>query len=171
MKPLASEINAAPSAVSCAAEILDVIPLVMQTIRSHMGDHGVVDLSVPQFRTLMFLHDHPEVSISEAAEHIGVALPSMSKLIDGIVARGLLTRSPDPNDRRRQCLALTAAGWALLEKTQESARGYLASTLMKCQEEQRQVILGAIRLLKPIFLPPCGNSNHHPDTKESESSQ
>ena len=53
---------------------------------------AAADLSVPQFRTLLFLRRHPGASLSEVAEHIGLTLPSISKMIDRLEARDLLAR-------------------------------------------------------------------------------
>ena len=39
----------------CSREVLDTIPLVMQTIRSEVRRQRRSDLSVPQFRTLAFV--------------------------------------------------------------------------------------------------------------------
>ena len=97
----------ANSAEACAHEVLDVVPLVMRAIRAELRRHRTADLSLAQFRTLAYLNSHAEVSLSEVAEHIGLSLPTMSKLVDGLLGRGLLTREEDPADRRRVILCLT----------------------------------------------------------------
>ena len=45
-----------------------------------------------QFRTLAFVDANQGASLSEVAGHIGLGLPSMSKLVDALVNRELLTR-------------------------------------------------------------------------------
>ena len=97
----------------CAREILDVTPKIIQAIRTQMRGQRQHDLSVPQFRTLAFLSRHPGSSLSAAAEHIGLTLPTMSVLIEGLVQRALVDRTPDARDRRRVLLTLTPAGQAL----------------------------------------------------------
>jgi hypothetical protein len=42
----------------CARTILDVTPLIMQSIRSEMRSNRTPDLSVPQFRTLIYIRSH-----------------------------------------------------------------------------------------------------------------
>ena len=56
------------------------------------------------------LNRNQGASLSEVAEHVGLTLPSVSKMVDGLVTRGLLTRATDPGDRRRLTLSLTPAG-------------------------------------------------------------
>ena len=104
----------------CAQEILEVVPAVMRAIRAEMRRHRTADLSVPQFRALAFINGKADASLSDVAEHIGLTLPSMSKIIEGLVTRKLVTRQTHPTDRRRLMLALTARGQTAL---QSFARG------------------------------------------------
>ncbi len=77
---------------ACAQEILDVVPVVMRSIRAEMRRHRTADLSVPQFRTLAFIDRNADASLSDVAEHIGLTLPSMSKIVEGLVVRKFVTR-------------------------------------------------------------------------------
>src|SRR5512136_3296462 len=103
------------SSETCAQEVLEVVPLVMRTIRAEMRRHRTADLSVPQFRTLSFIDHNADASLSDVAEHIGLTLPSMSKIVDGLVTRKLVTRQTHPTDRRRMTLTLTTRGQTALE--------------------------------------------------------
>src|SRR5512136_2172583 len=105
--------TASPDA--CAQEILEVVPAVMRAIRAEMRRHRMADLSVPQFRTLAFVDRNVDASLSDVAEHIGLTLPSMSKIVDGLVSRKLVTRQTHPTDRRRMTLTLTTRGQTALE--------------------------------------------------------
>ena len=84
-----------------AHQVLDVIPLVMRTIRSEFRSQRSTELSVPQFRTLAFLRNNDGASLSSLANHLGLTLPSMSKLVDGLVSRGFVARTEHQGDRRR----------------------------------------------------------------------
>ena len=99
----------------CAQEILEVVPAVMRTIRAELRRHRMADLTVPQFRTLAFIDHKADASLSDVAEHIGLTLPSMSKIVDGLVVRKLVTRQTHPTDRRRMTLALTTRGQTALQ--------------------------------------------------------
>lgn len=135
-----------------AREILEVVPLVMRTVRTEMRERRAHDLSVPQFRTLGFVERHAGTSLSELAEHIGLTLPSMSKLIDGLVERKLVTRQGRSDDRRRITLALTARGCALLESAHESTQASLAERLSALDENERAIVVRALRILHPLFV-------------------
>lgn len=141
------------SSDECARELLEVVPLIMRAIRSEMRSHRPPDLSVPQFRTLNFLDHHEGASLSDVAEHIGLTLPSMSALIDGLVARQLAIRQVSPTDRRRVTLAPTAQGKTTLEAVRQSTQARLAEVLAALSPSQRATIVQAMEILQPIFTP------------------
>ncbi len=64
------------------------------------------DLTLPQYRVLVFL-----VARGRPATHVaallGVTPSTVTSVVDGLVARGLVERSSDPVDRRRVVLSLT----------------------------------------------------------------
>jgi len=69
-------------------------------------------LSVSQFRVLDRLVEGSAAGRS-LAEWLAVKPPSITALVDGLVARGLVARAADPDDRRRVTHDLTHAGLAL----------------------------------------------------------
>jgi long-chain acyl-CoA synthetase len=78
-----------------------------------------VDLSVPQYRILMFLDEGATVA-SKLADHLAVSRPTITAVVDGLVARGLVERRTHDQDRRRVGHALTAAGRQLLQEADRS---------------------------------------------------
>src|SRR5262245_44064324 len=132
---------------------MEVVPLVMRVLRSEIRSHREPDLSVPQFRTLAFLDHNAGASLSEVAEHVGLTLPSMSKLIDGLVSRQLVTREISLKDRRCVTLNLTPAGQATLKSAREATQLYLSELLIELPETERTTIIQAMQILRPIFTP------------------
>ena len=139
------------SPAECAREVLEVVPLVMRSIRAELRRHRGGDLSVPQFRTLIFLSRHEGTSLSQVAEHIGLTLPSMSSIIDGLVARGLATRETHPNDRRRMALALTTRGQATLRSALGATETYLRGVFATLPSNERAIVVQSMRTLRPAF--------------------
>lgn len=135
----------------CAHEVLDVVPLVMRTIRAEMRSHRSADLSVPQFRVLVFLSHSDGASLSDVATHLGLTPPTTSVMIDGLVSRGLVAREADPGDRRRITLGLTPTGQATMASAQEITRTRLAERLAALSDSERLAIVQAMRTLRPIF--------------------
>ena len=137
----------------CAQEILEVVPAVMRIIRAEMRRHRTADLSVPQFRTLAFIDRNADASLSDVAEHIGLTLPSISKIVDGLVTRKLVTRRMHRTDRRRMTLTLTARGQTALQSSRAATRACLAEDLAALSDRQREIVTQALEILRPIFTP------------------
>jgi long-chain acyl-CoA synthetase len=74
---------------------------------------SALDLTLSQYRLLGILGDGPEAS-SVLADKLAVSRPSVTGVVDGLVARGLVQRDPDASDRRRVGLGLTAEGREVL---------------------------------------------------------
>jgi len=139
------------SAEECAREILDDVPLAMRSIRAQLRKSGAIEVSIPQFRTLVFISRHSGASLSDAADHIGLTLPSMSTMIDGLVTRNLVIRRTDPHDRRRMTLTLTERGRTTLRGARESTLTYLSGLLRNIPTSDRATLVRGMQILKSIF--------------------
>ncbi len=67
------------------------------------------DLTLAQYRVLGLLAEGSAIS-SAISERLAVRPPSVTVLVDGLVARGLVDRTADTGDRRRVPVAVTPAG-------------------------------------------------------------
>jgi len=135
----------------CATTVLEVVPLVMRNIRREMRNNRGSDLSVPQFRSLAYLSNNEGTSLSDVAEHIGLSLPSASKLIDGLVNRKLVLRKPSEDDRRRIMLSLTQEGQTTLQSAVQATETYLTRVLAALPENECAEVLHAMQILRPLF--------------------
>jgi long-chain acyl-CoA synthetase len=75
---------------------------------------GTVDLSLPQYRILGMLDESSAVS-SDLAERLAVRPPTITAVVDGLVARGLVERRTVATDRRRVDHVLTRDGRRVLD--------------------------------------------------------
>jgi DNA-binding MarR family transcriptional regulator len=69
--------------------------------------------SVEQWRVLSIIADGRGHPMTEIADDALMPAPSLTKLVDRMVADNLVYRRPDPADRRRVLLHLTARGRSL----------------------------------------------------------
>ncbi len=116
-----------------------------QSLRE-IDEHG---LSFVQFKAMMELSaagaDAPY--LQELAESLGASMPSLSRAVDGLVRKALVTRSEDPDDRRRRRVALTASGREITDRFFHSrAAGVIqfASGLTAEQRESLHVAIGSL---------------------------
>lgn len=148
-----------PSAEDCARELLDVVPAVMQVIRSEIRSQRGHELSVLQVRSLAFLYQNPGATLSAVAEHVGLTLSSMSTQITKLVQRDLVERNESPHDRRFVTLQLTARGVATLEAVRSQARSSLAARCEQWTDDERLIVLQAMEILRSHF---GVSANHTP---------
>jgi long-chain acyl-CoA synthetase len=92
-----------------------------------------VDLSMPQYRVLAILAGG-SAAASGLAKSLDVRPPSVTAIIDGLVARGLVDRRQEENDRRRVALRITEEGTRLVAEADRAVdeqlthiAGYLPS--------------------------------------------
>lgn len=92
-----------------ARELLTILPLLNRIVAVEVRREAGEETTIPQFRVLAHLSDGA-LTLSELARRRYVTLQSMSELAQLLVERGWVARTPDPNDRRQQLLALTDHG-------------------------------------------------------------
>ena len=143
--------TAANAPETAARAILRAMPLVMRTVRDEMRASRAVPLSVPQFRALNFVGRHAGASLSDVATHVGVTLPSMSRLIDGLVERKLIVRRGSAGDRRRLTLQLSARGRAQVQAAHAFTEASFATRVSSLRDSDRTVITRAMELLQHVF--------------------
>ena len=71
---------------------------------------GPQGLPVEFWRVLEVLSDENGRSMSVLADAVSMKLPSLSKLIDRMVAQALVQRAPDPLDQRRVLVYISDVG-------------------------------------------------------------
>jgi DNA-binding MarR family transcriptional regulator len=155
VKQLHKESDKSPASpeLSCAALLMDVIPFVMRYIRMEMRSRRMRGLSIPQFRTLVFLDRNEGASLSEVANNIGLTLPSASKIIDALVTRKLVIRTALPDDRRYSSLKLTKLGRATLMQARHGTEASLAEKIADLSPARQAMIVETMQALGSIFVP------------------
>jgi DNA-binding MarR family transcriptional regulator len=137
---------------TCGRDLMDTAPKIMQSIRVEMRRGRGAELSIPQFRTLGFVQRHPDSSLSDLADHLGLTLPSVSKLVDGLVKQKLIRRLESTVDRRRLTLVLTPNGESILDSARGAALANLTKIISRLSNDELATIHQAMELLSPLFV-------------------
>ncbi|OPZ86654.1 MAG: DNA-binding transcriptional repressor MarR [bacterium ADurb.Bin429] len=135
----------------CAALVVAAVPAVMQALRREMRASRPAELSLSQFRALIYLRFHAGASVSDVAEHLGLALSSTSQLIDALVKEGYITRETAKGDRRRATLALTSHGATMLDAIRARAQARMEERLAVLTADERQAVGIAMQALQRVF--------------------
>ncbi len=71
---------------------------------------------IEQYRILEVLDASEPAAMGEIAQQSLIEAPTLTKIVDRMVAEGLVYRAPDPHDRRRVLILATPAGKALFKR-------------------------------------------------------
>ncbi|AWB88240.1 MarR family winged helix-turn-helix transcriptional regulator [Salinibacterium hongtaonis] len=76
------------------------------------------EISLVEYDVLFNLARHAEraMRIRDLVDDLLITQPSVSRLVDRLAARGLITKSPDPRDARGVVVALTDDGYDLFRR-------------------------------------------------------
>lgn len=113
---------------------------------------GEVDLSPSQYRVLWLLAHGPSVS-SALAERMAVRPPTVTSVVDGLVARGLVERGHAGGDRRQVTHVLTPEGERVLAAADGAVDRRLVE-IAQCLPTERLAdrALGALALWQQAML-------------------
>ncbi len=151
MQQSAPETIPAPDARRCSEALLAVAPALMQSLRLGMRGGRGPELSVPQFRVLVHACLRPGATLRQLAEPLGVSTATTSRMVETLVLRGLLERSPGEADRRQVSITLTPAGQRMLDRAHTLARAQFEARLAGLDAKALATLATALDLLQTIF--------------------
>ena len=127
-----------------ASELRLVLGLLVRRLRAENR------LPLPQGSVLGRLDREGAASVSELASGERVRPQSMAQTVAALEAEGLVTRRPDPDDRRRWLVELTADGESALEFDRRTREGWLADAIRHLSREEQTTLFQAVDLLKRL---------------------
>jgi DNA-binding MarR family transcriptional regulator len=104
-----------------------------------------VELTLPQYRVLGILAEG-SAAASGLADRLAVRRPSITALIDGLVARGLVDRRQEDTDRRRVELRLTPEGVETLARADVAVDEYLIAIAGHLPDKEEAMALRSLEL-------------------------
>ena len=129
-------------AAGAAEALVAVAPVVTRWIERLLAAHEP-PLTVPQFLALRAI-DREDVSGAEIARRAGVSAPAVSQLLAALVDAGLVERRPQAEDRRRQALALSAAGQEALRSAEALLRERLGALIADLPRPEQDALARAL---------------------------
>ncbi|MCB0857937.1 MAG: winged helix DNA-binding protein [Solirubrobacterales bacterium] len=110
--------QASPEAVRVAMQLGTLFRRMLSygAAATSLLDSGAYNLSFLEFKTMMNLgvfEEQTNYCLADIAGTTGASMPAVSRAVDSLVRKGLVSRVEDPEDRRRRLLSLTEDGHQL----------------------------------------------------------
>jgi len=103
-----------------------------------------------QVELLRLVEAQPGVGVRDAAAALHLAANTVSTLVGGLVAAGLLERRADPDDRRVARLALTPAATLRIRRWRDERDRLLAAALESLEPEDRAALRASVPALERV---------------------
>jgi DNA-binding MarR family transcriptional regulator len=120
----------------------------------------------PQRLALRIVGRFPGITAGRLADILQLHPSTLTGVLSRLEGRGLVRRRPDPGDKRRALLGLTAAGSALAASTEGTIEGcverLLAVTPAGRLAEAERVLAALVSVLRQASAPPASRSGGAP---------
>lgn len=132
-------------------ELFNAVGRFRRTVRrSAANGFDSSGLSESQAELLRLVGRQPGISVSAAAAELGLAPNTASTLVSKLCADELISRTPDPDDRRVGRLALTEPAQQLADASRRERRAALADVLDELDRDDVQKLAAGLQVLTQI---------------------
>ena len=128
-----------------STELRESVMALARQMRRHRPDTGV---TLSQMEVLGEVSRTGVITPAALAARMHVRVQSLTDSINELERRALMSRRPDPDDRRRQLLELTAAGVALLDGDRAQRDAWLEAAI---SEHLSDLEAGLLMLVAPVL--------------------
>src|SRR4051812_19282614 len=147
-RPAAGSASSSDAARERALKLWVVLARTYDAIAQHtaadIARHG---LTTTEFGILEALHHKGPLLLGEIQRKVLVTSGGITYLVDRLVAKGLVTREPSPDDRRARYAVLTAEGKQLIAQIFPAHAARLASVLSVLNEREQEQATDLLRKL------------------------
>jgi DNA-binding MarR family transcriptional regulator len=125
--------------------IVTALRSLVQRLRAGAGEaERRAGLSSAQLYLLSKLVDGPAPSVNALARRVHAHQSSVSVVVDLLVRRGLVRRTPDPDDRRRRMVELTPTGRRRLRRAPRTVQSKLVTAIAALPRTTRHTLSNAL---------------------------
>jgi DNA-binding MarR family transcriptional regulator len=128
-----------------ADQIGFVLRLATQFHTAIFASRMVDNLTQTQFAALATIYQHGPCSQSELSKLLALDTATVNGVIERLTSRRFVVSTDDPNDRRRQTIALTPEGAAVGPAAVDAAREITAGTVGRLTPAEEARLLQLLR--------------------------
>jgi DNA-binding MarR family transcriptional regulator len=113
------------------------------------------DVPPLQLSTLVSIESHGPLRLGELAAREAVTAPTMTRVLAALDERGLIVRTPDPNDARSIRVALSESGVRVLTEVRSQRTALLDARLARLTPTERAALIAALPALEALVTEDC----------------
>jgi DNA-binding MarR family transcriptional regulator len=102
-------------------------------------------VTLPQFRLLVVLARHEDTKLVTLAAQLAVNPSTAVRMVERLIAAGLVDRKVNPANRREVLLRLTESGRQIVDEVTARRRAEIAAIVAAMPPEQRSGLVSALR--------------------------
>lgn len=123
-------------------KVTSLMFLIVRNLKKKYKKYGEVGniehLSIVQLEALKFIGEQKNPLMKDVANHLSIAAPSLTPIIDELEKKKLIKRGLSKNDRRAILIFMTKTGKDMLNKVLKMKREhmqYVINKLTKCEQK------------------------------------
>lgn len=134
--------------------LLETLPPVWERIRTTLRTAAArkFGITLEQFRVLRHIRQGYQ-SVGDLAEKKQISRSAVSQAVDELVAKGLVTRRQESDDRRCVLLELTRHASTVLEANFQENRVWMKGQMASLSAKELKSIRQVMEILKKTFTP------------------
>lgn len=133
------------------AAVASGLRLAVTRLARRLRQRAEAGITPSQLVALASIEQAGRITVGELCQVEGVRPPTMTKIVAALVEAGLVSREPDPEDRRVAWLRLTPEGLRLLERSRSRKDQYLARRLRRLAPEELETLERAARIIDRLL--------------------
>ena len=111
------------------------------------GEASCCGVTLSQCHAIVEIARAGSMSVNDLANMLGLDKSTMSRTINNLVERDLVTREPDSEHRRYPSIGLTAQGQALFLEIESGMEQYYQDVYNSLPETKREQVLESLEIL------------------------
>ena len=111
---------------------------------------GLYDVNKTQLRSLVFMKNYGEISMTELCAKLNIEKGSLTSMIDDLSKKGYVYREKNLKDRRKYMIVITEEGKKIAADFTEKLSNDLEAKFFKLDTDEREKYLEAIETLATL---------------------
>lgn len=141
-------------------KLIDVLPSITTDFCCSFAPMRTKEmLNQTQSRVIIFIGKHPSISIKELSEKFNIDLGALSRLVNGLVHDGYISKQKSKVDKRQSILDLTEEGQNIFKQLEKQFSVHFEKIIDSLTDVEKEEFENSLMILKKIHLKLKG-ANH-----------